>query len=186
VFTDPLSRHWLHNTVVLLLRALPSNGRWLQSHRLATVCTLQYFYGSPGVMHPYTETQMERQTVQGLLLLVFGIFLFLFTQFWPFKKPGKVLGSPPAGAYVSHRRKQRKLEEKLQTCQLRGGDVLILYDKCSSADVSLHTELKPVFTHLEIKIKVNVFWVVRPCSLVPVYRYFRWTCYLNQVLTMKM
>jgi hypothetical protein len=41
VFTDPLLRNRLHNSVVLLLRActlraLPSNGRCLQSHRLAT------------------------------------------------------------------------------------------------------------------------------------------------------
>jgi hypothetical protein len=41
VFTEPLFRNGLHNPVVLLLcacmlRALPSNGRCLQSHRLAT------------------------------------------------------------------------------------------------------------------------------------------------------
>jgi hypothetical protein len=41
VFTEPLLRNRLHNHVVLLLRAcmlqvLPSNGRCLQSHRLAT------------------------------------------------------------------------------------------------------------------------------------------------------
>jgi hypothetical protein len=41
VFTEPLLRDGLHNSVVLLLRAsmlraLPNNGRCLQSHRLAT------------------------------------------------------------------------------------------------------------------------------------------------------
>jgi hypothetical protein len=39
VFTDPLLRNWLHNTVVLLLHALSGNGLCLQSHRLVTgVC----------------------------------------------------------------------------------------------------------------------------------------------------
>jgi hypothetical protein len=41
MFTDLFLRNGLHNTIVLLLRAcmlraLPSNGRFLQSHRLPT------------------------------------------------------------------------------------------------------------------------------------------------------
>jgi hypothetical protein len=36
VFTEPLFRNGLHNPVVLYLRALPGNGRCLQSHLLAT------------------------------------------------------------------------------------------------------------------------------------------------------
>jgi hypothetical protein len=36
VFTDPLLRNGLQNPVILLLRELPSNGRYLQSPRLAT------------------------------------------------------------------------------------------------------------------------------------------------------
>jgi hypothetical protein len=35
VFTEPLLRNGLHNPIVLLLRALSGNGRYLQSHRLA-------------------------------------------------------------------------------------------------------------------------------------------------------
>jgi hypothetical protein len=37
VFTEPMLRKGLHNPVVLLLRALPSNGGCSQSHRLSTV-----------------------------------------------------------------------------------------------------------------------------------------------------
>jgi hypothetical protein len=81
---------------------------------------------------------------------------------------------------------KRDLEEKLQICRLRGRDVPIPYGKCSSSDMPHLTEFTPVSTHLQIKINVNVYWTITPCSVVPVSRRFRRTCYLKiRLLAMK-
>jgi hypothetical protein len=46
VFTEPLIGNGLYNPVVILLRALPSNGRCLHSHRLAMGLYVTVFYAN--------------------------------------------------------------------------------------------------------------------------------------------
>jgi hypothetical protein len=58
VFTEPLPRNGLHKVVVLLVRALPSNGRCLQSSRLAKgvyaiILSFHLLLGLPICLFPF-------------------------------------------------------------------------------------------------------------------------------------
>jgi hypothetical protein len=71
VFTEPLLRNGLHDPVVLLLRAdmllaLPSNGRCLQSHCLATgLYTMLLRHREPEAHADVMDDNVARRHVTG-------------------------------------------------------------------------------------------------------------------------